>query len=179
MTPHQKKYVQQCYEGYKNTLGWCSRCDPDPQPLKKRWEDAVHSVIAYLNTFVQGDMGELRVLGTAYDIASWSGHTWKGGVFKGDDFDGLCGWYWRIEENDKPKWGDTPAAALLAFTEALEERFEMPKAAPGLVFIVRMPEHSCMTDDDHDWEHKWTGRHGSDKGVDHYECRACGVTKED
>lgn len=29
----------------------------------------------------------------------------------------------------------------------------------------------------HDWSHKGTGRHGSDKGDDYYECRICGAEK--
>ena len=178
MTPHQSNYIRQCYTNYKASLSWCSRCDPKPEPVRKRWDDVVHSVVAYINTST-ANMGTLRAFEKSIDVASWSGHTWQGGVFKGDDYDAPYGWYWRIREKDSVQWRNTPAEALISFTQALEEEFKANPAAQGLVFVVRMPEATCLTPDAHDWKYLYTGRHGSDKGDKFYECTACGARKQE
>lgn len=181
MTPAQQNYVRQCYADYKATFGWCKKCDPDPAPVRKRWDDAVHAVVKYADSLgIDRGFPRLREA-QGMDVASYAAdpiNTWGGGVFKGDDYDGPCGWYWRINKADSPTWGNTPADALLSFVAELERRLEADPAAKSLVFIVRLPKNTCQGED-HDWEHLYTGRHGSDKGDDFYKCRICGEQKRE
>jgi hypothetical protein len=115
------------------------------------------------------------------DIAWWGGHApWKAGVFEGDNYDGgPRRWYWRLPGDDHKdiRWADTPAQALIDCINAYEKAIEAPTTGATLTFTVRIP--TCATDADHDWKHLYTGRHGSDKGDDFYECRHCGEKKRE
>lgn len=172
----QEQYLRQCYTEYAAALQQCSHCGPSRKPVKKRWNDAVASIAAYVDV-IAVPKGfppvQIRTNNMNGDVMSW-GHTWEGGVFEGDNSDGgPRQWYWRITK--KTEWAKTPADALIAWVTALEQHVEADPAARSLVFIVRMPETTCHGDD-HDWKFTGEGRHGSDKGDMCYECRICKKT---
>lgn len=170
----QEQYLQQCYKEYTTAIKQCRHCGPSPEPAKKRWVDAVHSVAAYVNSIAMPkgfpEVHTMNVLGSPIIWSkSWQG----GGVFEGDSYDsGVRSWYWRISTGDPANWADTPVDALIAWVTALEKHVEADPAAQALQFIVRMPEFSCQGDD-HEWEFLYEGRHGSDKGDMVYRCTIC------
>jgi hypothetical protein len=113
------------------------------------------------------------------DIFAWKpGHTWGAGVFEADSYDsGTRGWYWRLpgENSSQGHHTSDPVTAIVECVDAFEESIGADPLAPKLVFTVRI--QSC--EGGHDWKHLYTGRHGSDKGDDFYECRVCGEKKRE
>jgi hypothetical protein len=106
------------------------------------------------------------------------GHTWEGGVFEADSFgSGVRKWYWRVMNGDKEVWANTPEDALIDWVTAIEKHVGADPAARALQFVVRMPEVSCRGDD-HQWKFLYEGRHGSNKGVEFYECIICKKSKD-
>ncbi len=172
----QEQYLRQCYGEYTAALRQCRHCGPSVDPVKKRWDDAVASVAAYVNTIAVSKGFPTVRIGRDGDVMSW-GHTWDGGVFEGDSSDGgPRQWYWRVTRDDVVQWANTPVDALIAWVIALELHVEADPAARSLQFIVRMPDVSCHGDD-HAWVFVREGRHGSDKGDMVYECRVCKKSK--
>ncbi len=175
----QEKYLRQCYTEYVAALQQCSHCGPSKKPVKKRWDDAVASVAAYVDTIaIPKGFPPVKIskFSAGGDVMAW-GNIWGGGVFECDSYDGgPRAWYWSVTKDIKStEWAKTPVDALIAWVTALEKHVEADPAARSLVFIVRMPEATCHGDD-HDWKFTGEGRHGSDKGDMCYECRICKKT---
>lgn len=183
MNNAQRTYIRDCYRNYKESLGTCERCGPDREPIYRRWANVVNDVVDYVNGIAPATPVLYANDHPTSDIVYWKpgGHTWGGGVFECDGYDsvGPPQWYWRLpgEGSDQVHRRSSPALALLEMVNAFEETVGADPMAPTLVFTVRLP-WSCA-DSGHEWEFTGTGRHGSDKGVDHYKCLHCPETKKE
>ena len=178
MNPHQKTYLTQCYQEYQDSFDWCRHCGPDRKPVLKRWTDAVHSVVDYLNSIAPTGHTIQRHPVPNSDVFAWRpARPWQAGVFEADSYDSdTRGWYWRLPDEPQQSAHHTsdPVSAIIEAVTAYEEVRGADPDAPTLLFKVYLPQ--CHQEG-HQWKHRGTGRHGSDKGDEYYTCTVCGTEK--
>ena len=176
MTPAHHIYLRECHKDMQAAMSRCSHCQPKPDKEQKRWEDSLYSVVTYLDGIAKPHGYPPATVGDLYSDILKCG---EAVVMEGDSYDtGKRSWYWRFKFMDTPNWAPTSVDALISFVNAFEKKLGADPAAPSLVFVVRLSSRTC-SQDDHDWKFLYTGRHGSDKGDDFYECRVCGMDKRE